>query len=564
MEINILNSTYHSLAFTYPYDPKVVEFCRMLKGSWGFQQFSFENAHKAWVFSDPRILSAIVTKFPECKVSDEVKKFLDKTATEKLEEEGRLHELTDLKESDDSNIKIPGMKGELYPYQRVGVDFLVKSGARAILADDPGLGKTLQTIGAILVLRPERSLIICPATMKYTWESEVKKWSDLSAVVIDSKTVISEIDLNTKVWIVNYDLLKRHLPELVKIEFGFLGLDEAHYIKTSNTQRSRAIRILARQTPHVVMLTGTPVLNRPVEIFNPLSILDPKTWNNWHRFTDRYCAARYTRFGRDVSGASNVEELKNKLDKYILRRRKEDVLKDLPEKVRVEVPVDLRGDSSVAYRKAFNNFGKFLRENKGKNDTEIIRALQAEKLVRINTLREIATHSKIDDAAELIENIVQSGQKIIVFSSFVEPLRQLSYRFAEQCVILTGETSNEDRFKVVKQFQEDPETKIFLGGIKSAGVGITLTEASNVLFLDYSWTPADHKQAEDRAHRIGSTHDSITIYQMRARGTIDDIMFKMLEKKRGVVESIIGEGDDQGSMSMVLEEITNQILTETK
>lgn len=565
MEIKLIDNQYHSLGFFYPYHPDTVEFCRMLKTSWGWQAFSYDAAYKAWAFSDPKILGAIVAKYPQVVVGEEVKKFMATMENETLDEWMKNNGLDEAKSADDVNIEIPGLKGgaeALMPFQRVGVDFLVKSGARAILADEPGLGKTVQSIGAILVLQPTRSLIICPATMKYVWENEIKKWSDLSCIVIDSKTVISEIPLDTKVWIVNYDLLKRHLPELIKVSFDFLGLDESHYIKTPNTQRSRYIRLLARAIKYVVMLSGTPVLNRPVEIFNPLNVLDPKVWNDWHRFTERYCGAKRTRFGLDVSGATNTEELKGKLDKYMLRRRKEDVLKDLPDKVRVEIPVELNGVPASEYSKAFHSFAKFLREDKGKSDIEIRKSLMAEKLVRINSLREISANGKLKDAIELIENITEGGEKIVVFASFVAPLKKLAEHFGDRSVLLTGSTENEERFEIVKRFQEDPNVKVFLGGIKSAGVGITLTAASNVLFLDYSWTPADHKQAEDRAHRIGSTHDSITIYQMRAKGTIDDIMFKMLAKKRDVVESLVGEGDDQSSMSMVLEEITNQIIDE--
>lgn len=560
MEIKILNTQYHQFAFTYPYDMGVIEFCRLLKGSWGWQEFSFDNTYKAWVFSRVQIIEAIIARYPDVLVSKEVKDLCGITELEQLAEEVKLHEMTLVKKSEDSEIDIPGFKGELRPFQRVGVEFLVKSGVRAILGDDPGLGKTVQSIGAILHTRAERALVVCPATMKYTWESEVAKFSDLSTVVINSATDISKIDEATKVWIVNYDLLKRYVTELHKVKFDFMVLDEAHYIKTPNTIRSRAVKILAADIPHIVMLSGTIVLNRPSELFNPLTVIDPKKWNNYWRYVERYCGAHRTRFGLDVSGATNTAELKQKLDAVFLRRRKEDVLPELPEKIRIEVPVDLEGKASRAYHKAYSDFATFLKENKGKKDIEIAKTLQADKLVKINLLREVAAEGKVDDAIEIIENVTSNGAKIIVFASFVAPLKKLEEHFGEACVLITGQTPNEERFEIVKRFQSDPSIKVFLGGIKSAGVGITLTEASNVLFLDYSWTPADHKQAEDRAHRIGSTHQSITIYQMHARGTMDDIMRKMLAKKRDVVEKIIGVGDDQSAMSMVLEEITKQAL----
>ena len=563
MKIITLSTDYHSLGFTYSYDPIVVEFCRMLKNSWGFQQFNFDSTNKAWVFSSPTICEAIVAKFPQVEVSAQARAYLDKTAIELLEEQGRMNELQNLKEAKDSSIEIPGFKGTLYPYQKVGVEFIVKSGGRCILGDDPGLGKTAMTIASILTLKPGKVLIVCPATLKYTWKSEVEKWSDLTCAVLDGKSDLSKI-MDTDVIVVNYDLLKKFYSGLSKIPFGFMGLDESHLLKSGTTIRTKCVRALAKNIPYVVMLSATQVLNRPVELFSPLNILDPKTWNDWHAFTIRYCGARRTRFGLDVSGATNIEELQRRLSRQFMRRKKEEVLPDLPAKVRVEVPVDLDAKSQEDYSKAFNNFMRFLRENRGKTDPEIMRVMQAEKLVRLNTLREVAVLGKVSPAIEIIENIISSGAKINVFSSFNAPLKELSTYFGSKAVMITGETSNEDRFEIVKKFQNDPEVQVFLGGFMSAGVGITLTAASNVLFLDRAWTPSAMVQAEDRAHRIGSTFESITIYSMHANGTVDEQMKKMLTKKIEVIEGLTGEWNDMTYVQMVMSEIEGLALSTLK
>lgn len=563
MKIKTLQTPYHSLAFTFDYVPEVMRYCKLLQSSWGWQAFSYNATHKAWVFSSPQIVEAITEKFPQTMLEHQVKDLLHITELENLAEEVKLKEMIALKiseNSSNSSIEIPGLKGGakvLYPFQRTGVEFLVRSGARSLLADDPGLGKTVQAIGAMLHLGSPTTLVVCPATMKYTWEAEIEKWSSLTSCVVNSKTKIPKI--TSQVIVVNYDLLKRHIIELSKIKFGMMILDEAHYIKTSNTIRSRAVRVLSRNVPYIIMLTGTPVLNRPAELFNPLSILDPKKWNNYYRFVYKYCGAHQTRFGLDVSGSSNIEELSRELSSVMLRRRKEEVLKDLPKKVRVDIPVELDKGSLGVYHKAYGSFAKFLKENKGKKDAEVAQALQAEKLVRLNALRQIAGNGKVDSAAEIIRNVIEGGQKIIVFSSFVNPLKSLQDIFGDGCVLLTGQTPAKERFEIVKRFQEDEKIKVFLGGVMSAGVGITLTEASNVLFLDYAWTPAAHKQSEDRAHRIGSRHESITIYQMHAVGTIDDIMKKVLKRKRGVVDKLVGPGDDQSAISMVLDEIIKEL-----
>jgi len=719
----LLNDTF---LFSYNYTPSLVEYSRAIRNEYGGDKFNYSAPHKGWITNSESIVYRIISDQNECEVSEEAHTLLWKMKAQRLLESDRQAQISSIKKAKDSDLVVPGLKGTPYPYQKLGIEFIVKSGGRCILGDDPGLGKTLQLIGAILMLKPSRSLIACPASMKYTWKMEVEKWSDMKAEVLsgkptseilyrvlgllffnqkiggyclkehdnvhagidnpsilclhcledrvlkdipdlrpsttklfkesykrhfsvidtdgpslistdhgktdtsltvnnssditkdsgisghdnsngfalrsdislgghstlegivgDSKGLSSLLIGNTsrkqsfcsicgsgipvnefssghrqKIIVVNYDILKTWFNVLNILEFSLLGADESHLLKTVNTIRTRAIRMLALSAEYVVMLSATQVLNRPSELFSPLNILDPKTWNNYYSFVNRYAGARRTRFGLDVSGATNQVELQQKLNDRFMRRRKEEVLPDLPAKVRVEVAIDLEGEHTKLYKKAYGNFASFLRENKSKNDEEVNRALQAEKLVRLNALREISVVGKVDAAIELIENIISSGAKINVFSSFNAPLDILAAHFGDKAVMITGKTSNEERFEVVKRFQTDPDVKVFLGGILSAGVGITLTASSNVLFMDTAWTPAQMAQAEDRAHRIGSEFESITIYTMFANGTIDDMMKKMLTKKITVVEGLTGEWNDMSYVSLVLEEIEKEALND--
>lgn len=565
MKIDYAPTTYHKFALTYDYKPDRVAFCRLMKESWGWQGFSFDQVNRQWVFSDPKIIEAFRERFPEIDVTDQAKKMAGEAYIEEEQESVTAAYIDKLRTEMTSDIVLDKLKAELYPFQKAGVDFLVKSGGRAILADDPGLGKSAQTIGYMTVEDPARTLIVCPATMKYTWQAELTKWSDFTSEVIESDTDLASLQKATRVLIINYDILKKHALILQKVKIDLLVLDEAHYIKSPTALRSKAVKLLAKSVEKIIMLTGTPVLNRPAELFNPLSILDPKGWSSWWMFAHRYCAAHQTRFGLDTSGASNLEELKTKIAKYFLRRTKEEVMKELPQKIRVEVPITLPKEHERLYDKAHDSFAAFLRENKGKKDKEIAKALQAEKLVRLNALREIAANGKVAATTQMIEDLIANGQKVLVFSSFIFPLEQLHEKFGSTSVLITGKTDNEERFEIVKQFQNDPETKLFLGGIKSSGVGITLTAASTVIFIDYSWTPADHKQAEDRAHRIGSTHESITIYTLHAKDTIDDVMKKMLSKKKALVDNIMDEdssGEEVSAMAMVMAEISGDAIRE--
>lgn len=460
-----------------------------------------------------------------------------------------------LQSAETSTISIPGLKGELYSYQKVGVEFLARNNGNAILADQPGTGKTAQTIGYILASGQERSLIVCPASVKFAWEKEVNKWSKLKSIVIDSKTDLASIPHDVDVWIINYDVLIKHLPQLLKIRFTYMAGDEAHYLKNQKAKRTKAFIAIARTIKSVSLLTGTPMLSRPVELFTLLHIIDPHTWNNWYSFTRRYCDGHQGRWGYDSSGATNLDELKSKIDRYFLRRLKSDVLKELPPKIYIPRPVALSSFHAKQYDAAEKDLKSFLKEYKGKKEPEVKKMMQAEKLVKINLLREISSLGKIETVEELIQDIISSGEKVIVFSSFMFPLETLKAKFETESVMITGQTPQDERGAAVDAFQTDPAIQIFFGGIKSAGVGITLTAASNVVFIDYPWNPADVMQAQDRAHRPGQEAESINIYQLYTPGTIDEFMQSLLADKQELFEKLIEKATTAEHVATLLDEV---------
>lgn len=440
---------------------------------------------------------------------------------------------------------INGIKKELYEYQKVGIKFLLDSGGRALLADSPGVGKTAQALGYITHSNHQRSLIVCPASVKFCWEDEVNKWTDLSSFVVDSKTDISEIPFDVNCVIINFDILKKFFNEFMKYKWDCLVVDESHLIKSPTAIRSKVIKALSKVIPKVIMLTGTPVLSRPIEMFNMLSIIDPQTWNNYYSYATKYCEGKQGYWGFEAKGASNLEELKERISRYFLRRTKEDVLSELPTKnPPIYIPIKLPDESRKQYDLVESNLIKYLKEyKKDKTDKEIARSLQAEKLVKLNLLREINAMGKIPTAKEMIDNIIEAGQKVIVFSSFNGPLVELAEMYEENSVLLLGSTPVEERGALVKKFQENPDCQIFFGGTRSAGVGITLTAASNVIFLDLPWNPADLDQGENRAHRPGATYDSLNIYRIVGKDTVDGFMRKLLERKQEIIDKLI-EGNE--------------------
>lgn len=870
MKIYEKKTRFHRFAFEFPYHPEKVMFCRLVKDTFSWKEFSFDSEAKVWVFSKPEIVQALKEKYPTIEIAEEVLGQCEMLRLADEAYEKQVARSSEIKKATDSNLVVP-IKGDLYPYQKIGVEFLLNNKGNALLCDTQGLGKSKTYLGYFTLSGHKRCIIVCPASMKYVWENEVLKWTDYKAYVVKSNTKFDKIPSDVEIIIINYDLLVKFAKQLVECGATSIALDESHYCfpyetivatergpmmigdivehdinirvfshnedsgvvelhyvksrfkspndidlvevthekgsftctkthkiwtkagykealfllaednlcvlqkgvlcgqtpkpyrkilwkkllskmadattifrsrkeeirgsgrtcthrcsepvgfytdeedeqeqgiqqkkmgriqeilegefhvsfprwqreinsatdedwgvnrtsygirdinpscegifpepsntlhsgsrvsgkeggnrnrwklpsnkeveipgqkerihleisrvvsvkvleqgskcgsttrgrrdthvynleveknhnyfasgvlvsncKSPKAKRTKAAMIIAKRMESVTCMTGTPVLSRPIELYPILKLIDGKHWANWMEYAVKYCEGRHGRFGFDASGASNISELRERISQYFLRRTKEEVLPDLPPKRHIHYPVEIDEEHAKLYKVANDNLVRFLRENRGKKDPEIVKSMQAEKLVKLNILREISALGKIDAAAELVHNILDSGEKVIVFSSFIKPLDELKNRFPD-AVTITGQTPLNERPLIVKQFQEDPNTRVFLGGIKSAGVGITLTAAQSVIFLDLSWTPADHFQAEDRAHRIGSKHESIDIYQLSAHGTMDEFMNDLLEPKRQLFKELV----DYGAPSMqesIIGDVLQRIEEET-
>ncbi|MCR4312995.1 MAG: SNF2-related protein, partial [Candidatus Roizmanbacteria bacterium] len=894
MKIKLEKSQYHRFSLYYDYSIDRVNFCKSLKESFGWKEFSFESSGelKRWVFSNSLLIPVIQERFPEVDIDIDAEDLVKKEQRWANEVKKKNEIIDIVKEKTDTDFHVKGLKKSLYTYQRVGVEFLVASKGRAIIMDPPGLGKTAQALAFIKHSGFKRVLVVCPASVKFSWALEVKKWTGLSSVVIDGKTKIHEITADTNIWIINYDLLRKHHPQLSKIRFCSIIGDEIHMCKNIQTIRTKIFRQLSRNIKSIVLLSGTPLLSRPIELFSLLNILDMKTWNNYYDFGRKYCLpgdapvlmgdltekkikdiqkgekiigwnhkngknrrlvvavvndvlkrkseiqevsfsdgtkavctpdhkwaiatpykkngipfeyqvaragttsvgpkaysrhvsimrspnpiysgddyklgyiygafagdgwcqkninskfyffrkkttkgvaahivgiavkdkeiidrislflshfnvkhyinprsdglfainglgneegynfirsckkkskewyagflggiydtegcgqiisqylfcnpitsrlikralnifgfkysivnhktkgeygvrilggrvsllklwsigdpslkrkllgyvlngggrfangglntnksyphvmsikkihgvhdvytlttstgnyvayglgskncdAKQTRWGLDVSGTSNAEELHARIYNMFLRRRKEDVLKELPPKIYFDIPIELDKETSNEYNMAEKNLALYLKTYSGKQPKEIAKSINAEKLTQLGALRMIATRGKISSAIELAESIIESGEKLLIFSSFNEPLEKLSEHFGDKAVMITGKTPVGDRGDIVNSFQNDERKRVFLGGFLSAGSGITLTAASSVILINLPWNPADMAQAIDRAHRIGSRHESINVFKLNAMNTVDSDIQKLLEEKQNVFD----------------------------
>ena len=433
-------------------------------------------------------------------------------------------------EATDATLHIENLGGTLRPFQRAGVAYAIKA-QRTFVADEMGLGKTVQALAAIQAKNSFPALVVCPASLKHNWEREARKWLPGKNVhIVDSKVGVKNADIV----IINYDILTKQAEALGTIGFQSLIFDESHYVKNPAAKRTKALKGLAKSIPDagmVLALTGTPVLNRPVELVSQLEILGRiddfgGSWN----FRKRYCNATRNNFGWDFSGSANTQELNDLLRRTCyVRRNKADVLKELPPKTRSEVNVDLKGDAIRQYRAAEANTLAYFSENGAGGDT-------ANHLSQITTLKRLAGEGKVEAACEWIDTFLDStDRKLVVFAHHVSVVDAIAAQYGGLRV--AGKDTAETRQAAVDSFQTDPSKRVIVLNMKAGGVGLTLTAASDVLFVEQGWTPGEHDQAEDRCHRIGQ-EDNVAAWYLLANGTIDDDIFALIEKKRIVVDAV--------------------------
>ena len=443
------------------------------------------------------------------------------------------------------------IKVDLYDFQKEGLGFLTAKNGLGLIADDMGLGKTIQVI-SYLAENPDKrpALIIVPASLKINWQREIRKFMiNQPSVQILSGT--KPYDLTAEVIIINYDIVKHWEDALKAYNFKVMILDEAHKIKNVKAQRSKAVKRISKTVPHRIALTGTPITNRPIELYNILDYLSPGTFKFWG-FAQRYCGATHTRFGWDFSGASNKEELHEKINRiFMIRRRKEDVLKQLPNKQKTVIPFEL--DNVSEYKFAEAEFIEWLREKAGDQKAE--KAGNAEALVKIEYLKQLSVKGKMKQSVDWIKDFLETDQKLVVFATHTETLDLLQKEFPN-CVRIDGSTSQIKRDQAVQTFQNDSKYNLIIGNINAMGVGLTLTASSSVLFLEFPWTPADLQQAEDRVHRIGQEAEAVNIFYAVGNNTIDERIIELLEEKQSVINAIIDgkASKSEGLLSALLSE----------
>lgn len=475
-------------------------------------------------------------------------------------------------ESHDVVYEIPQMKDfsgehymqlEPYEYQLEGVRYALDH-QRCIFGDQPGLGKTLQAICTVVKAHKEAHiygdtfpvLVICPAALKVNWQREFKKFAGINAVILDDKNRDcwerlyelrrSDGDSYAPVFITNYESLKKFFvtgikdharmtlrsivfDERVKL-FKSVIIDESHKCKSSKTQQSKYVEGICKGKRWIFALTGTPVVNNNTDLIQQLKILGRlDDFGGYKQFVARYCDG--------PKQSSNLRELNYRL--WIccfFRREKAKVLTQLPDKMRQYITCEITNRKE--YQDAENNFLKYLRQYKHADDDKIARAMRGEVMVRMGILKEIAARGKVKAVSEFIHDVIDGGEKLIMFAYLKEVVMALKEEFPD-AVTVTGSDNITQKQNAVDRFQNDPECKLIILNYKSGGTGLTLTASSRVGFIEFPWTYSDCEQAEDRAHR-NSQKNAVNCYYFLGDKTIDEYMYKVIQTKKDIANEVTG------------------------
>jgi SWI/SNF-related matrix-associated actin-dependent regulator 1 of chromatin subfamily A len=468
----------------------------------------------------------------------------------------RIHSIFELPSS---------MLTNLYEFQKVGIEFGIKKKGRMLLADEMGVGKTIQAIGISGVFKENWPvLIICPSSLKYNWRDEISNWlKDIVApdeiqMIKKSKDSFKK---DCKFFIISYDLSIRMADKIEEKNFQFAIADEAHYLKSRDSKRSKLMVPILQKCKRVLLLSGTPILAKPVEIYPLLKILRPDLFKSFKSFGSRYCDPKHTMFGIDWNGATNSKELHYILSNLMIRRLKKDVLSELPPKKRQKVEIQTDGKIINQIRVLLNKSGKTDLENDNllsrvinQEDLNDLKKGEDDQLSCFTKAYSLTGKAKLIGILDYVSYLLENNCKFLIFAHHREVLdgiEEAVNKSKVQYIRIDGEVSNEKRHIAVNTFQSNDNCLVAILGITACATGLTLTKASTVVFAEMHFTPAVMMQAEDRAHRIGQEHNCVNVHYLYGTETVDEIIFPKLREKFFVVSSTL----DDKKLDMDVEKI---------
>lgn len=575
--------------YLYPYDPAMNEVVKALGARW-------DRDARCWAGplgkqNAPGILG--LAERHGFHISGDVIAAVTALAEEGKAQQTRMEENLRASEATTGHIAIPGFTGALYDFQRAGVEYMVRE-KRVLNADQPGLGKTRQAIGAVQHLGAYPAIVVCPSSVKYNWEIE---WHNCAPghtvkVISGTKPLPMREYQGVDVLILNYDILDGHAIQLkAAARPKALIVDESHYIKNEKAARTQNVTFLCEGIGVRYFLTGTPTLNKPVELLSQLVALgrlcdvmgEPVEKRARWQFLQRHCDAWSESIGRKTiwhtDGAADLDVLNRNMRRVCyIRRQKAEVLTSLPPKRRVVVPVEIT--NRAEYNRLEQEFLDTIAEEALKEEAflkeiadlspeeQTKRKLarregvdQAKHIMRITALKKCVAKGKLKAIREWARDFLDSGQKLVMFGWHRETVEMLAEEFGAPTIM--GGDSALSRQASVMRFQNDPAVKAIACNIVAAGEGITLTAASDTLFAELGWNPGKHEQAEDRTHRIGQTAESVTSWYLIGKDTIEEKLYRLIFDEKARVTRAANDGtveDDDRTGGTVFQMLMSELL----
>lgn len=550
-----VTETPGTFRLSFEYNPALIDVVKRIPTR------SWDNADKVWVVSKEGLFPPGYDArwYVEAFAQWAVHKGYCSNIARRSEARDVVYDIPEMKEFEGEH----HMLLSPYDYQLQGVRYALDN-KRCIFGDQPGLGKTLQAICAVVKAHKEAMtygesfpvLVICPAALKVNWRREFKKFAGIDAVILDDSNRASwdrfwymkktDGEACASVFITNYESLKKffvvkvknstrftmssiQFDERIKI-FKSVIIDESHKCKSAKTQQSKFVEGICRGKKYIFALTGTPVVNNNTDLIQQLRILGRlEDFGGYKQFVARYCDG--------AKQSSNMKELNYRLwCCCFFRREKQKVLTQLPDKMRQYITCEITNRKE--YKDAEDNFLRYLRQYKHADDDKIARAMRGEVMVRMGILKEIAARGKVKAVAEFIHDVIDGGEKLIMFAYLKEVVQALKNEFPD-AVTVTGSDNITQKQNAVDRFQNDPECKLIILNYKSGGTGLTLTASSRVGFIEFPWTYSDCEQAEDRAHRNGQKN-AVNCYYFLGDKTIDEYMYKVIQTKKDIANEVTG------------------------
>ena len=510
----------NDVLFRFPYDPEMINEIKSLgKAHWNKQQ-------RAWVLPLNQETVNFATDYDFEGVETAIKQLNYKLFASQAQE---------------GEIYIPGLKKELRPFQKAAVIYAQDKKA-LLIADQPGLGKTIETLAILEEKKTFPALIVAPASVIYNWVNETKNWLDHR---VDIYPKVEEITITS------YERFNRAQQADELNHFKAIIFDESHYLKNPKAQRSKSALKAAKNKSLVLLLTGTPVVNRPADLIQQLKIMGMlNAFGGWEHFTSYYCNGRHEPWGYDISGAAHLDELNKTLrETCFIRREKKDVLTELPDKTINPINIQINNMSSYRQveedllswvakeeRKKVQKYHELKSSNPEEQEIakkELLRmqaAVKAEELVKLQALKLECARGKIAMSLEWIENFLTSGEPLVVFAHHTEIIEAIKEK--TNALSIQGKDTPQQRQQTIDDFQAG-KNPLIICSLQAGGIGINLQKASNALFIELGWTPAEHEQAEDRLHRMGQKWP-VTINYLLGQNTIDNTIWELLNKKRTI------------------------------